>query len=336
MSTVRWASVESLQQSAHPRAAEALDAASFILWSLSGRQYTGIRRVTEMYDTSRALSAGAGGVRPVMQNGRIYNTGGSGCCCTGCGVFHRIRLRGTPVRRIIEVHVAGRSLRPDEYVILDHSTLGFLTSDACCASCIVVTYIHGYLPPGGESAAARLADELLHSLDGDDACSLPQRVTSVTRAGVSFTLLDPQDFLDKRRTGIYEIDLMLSALNPAKALMKPRVFSPDAPRAETWDQTPPPPAALLSDGDQAIICGQESVWIVHHERARHAVQAGQLLRTQIGTLIRRRAWQPVDGSNDAIALTLQPEETSVIANGTQWVLYDDSDNIIQSGEVRVL
>lgn len=332
--SIRWAAKSLLEYPDHPRADEALESASFILWSLSGRQYSGVRRVTEVYSTDRALGRGKTPY-PVYRNGAVYNENGSSCCCSGCGVFHRIRLRGTPVRRILEVYVEGNLLSPEDYVILDHGVLGFLTPVACCASCVTITYQYGYLPPGGEAAAARLANELLASVDGEE-CSLPKRVTSITRQGTSFTFLDPQDFLNDRRTGIYEIDLLLTAMNPAKSLMKPRVFSVDSPKVETWTQLPPTPAAVVSDGDQAVICGHSSTWIVHNYSLRQSVDAGLLLRTQVGHVIRRRQWDPIHQTADGIALTLLPEETSDIINGDDWAILSDVDELVVSGKIRVV
>jgi len=69
---------------------------------------------------------------------------------------------------------------------------------------------------------------------GDDECMLPQRITSISRQGVSYTLLDSQDFIDDLRTGLYAIDLFLKSVNPDKARARTRVFSPDVPRARRY------------------------------------------------------------------------------------------------------
>jgi hypothetical protein len=85
----------------------------------------------------------------------------------------------------------------------------------------------------GKQAARILATEFIKLWSGDD-CALPQRVTSVTRQGVSYTILDSQDFLDDMRTGIYSIDLFLKSVNPDKARARARVFSPDVARARRY------------------------------------------------------------------------------------------------------
>jgi hypothetical protein len=76
-----------------------------------------------------------------------------------------------------------------------------------------------------------LATELVKLYEGDDTCALPQRVTSVNRQGVSYTVLDNQDFIDELKTGLYAVDLFLKTANPDKARARSRVFSPDTPRA---------------------------------------------------------------------------------------------------------
>ena len=56
-------------------------------------------------------------------------------------------------------------------------------------------------------------------------------MTSVVRQGVSYTVLDNQDFIDELKTGIYAVDLFLRVANPDRARARARVFSPDVARA---------------------------------------------------------------------------------------------------------
>jgi hypothetical protein len=80
-------------------------------------------------------------------------------------------------------------------------------------------------------AARTLAIELAKLWAGDDTCALPERVTSISRQGVTYTVLDNQDFIDDLKTGVYAVDLFLKSSNPDRARAKARVFSPDTPRA---------------------------------------------------------------------------------------------------------
>jgi len=61
------------------------------------------------------------------------------------------------------------------------------------------------LPPGADRAVFKLAQEYVKASLGQ-ACALPERVTSINRQGVSWTVLDPQDFLQDGLTGIGPID----------------------------------------------------------------------------------------------------------------------------------
>jgi hypothetical protein len=60
-------------------------------------------------------------------------------------------------------------------------------------------------------------------------CELPTRTTTVTREGISYTMLDPQDYLDRGKTGLPSVDLWIATVNPRRALRAPGVWSPDAP-----------------------------------------------------------------------------------------------------------
>jgi hypothetical protein len=83
-------------------------------------------------------------------------------------------------------------------------------------------------------AARTLAMEFAKLWSGADDCALPERVTSISRQGVTYTVLDSQDFIDDLRTGLYSIDLFLKSTNPDRARAKARVFTPDVPRARRY------------------------------------------------------------------------------------------------------
>jgi hypothetical protein len=101
-----------------------------------------------------------------------------------------------------------------------------------CGDVTEIAYAWGVAPPeAGKQAAVRLAIEFALAYNNDSACQLPQRVQTVTRQGISIGVLDPQDFLDKGRTGIYLVDLFLVAANPHSLRRRARVWSPDIPVA---------------------------------------------------------------------------------------------------------
>ena len=100
------------------------------------------------------------------------------------------------------------------------------STDECTFEIVYVT--EADVPEMGKRAAAELACEMAKACSTTAGeCRLPKRVTNLTRQGVTMTLLDPQDFLDNGRTGLYLADLFLVAVNPNGLRAPPRVISPD-------------------------------------------------------------------------------------------------------------
>lgn len=62
-----------------------------------------------------------------------------------------------------------------------------------------------------------------------DLCELPERVTSVNREGISMSLIDPQTFIDKGRTGLIKVDQWLSTYLTRRGTRAPGIYSADAP-----------------------------------------------------------------------------------------------------------
>jgi hypothetical protein len=126
---------------------------------------------------------------------------GDACACSyyacGCDRLPAVFLR-SDVLSVTEVDISGVVLDPDAYR-LDGAYL--LRVRSCT--------------PG-------------------ETCSLPTRVSNVTRQGVSFTILDPFDFLTNGRTGLYTVDLFLSTYNPNGLRRPSRAWSPDLPMTRTF------------------------------------------------------------------------------------------------------
>lgn len=195
---------------------DALQVASDVLFELSGRQFPGTC---------------PGSIRP-MARSRCRSSADPnrlGCGCSGCG---SVELRGYPVTAVSEVKVDGEILPSDQYRVDEFRYLvrlrdeqGRRQSWPCCQDTTLpdteertfsVTYEFGQSPPpAGVLAAGRLACELALACDpqGSAKCKLPKRVISVVRQGISMTTLDPFDFLQEGKTGVYEADLFLSAYN---------------------------------------------------------------------------------------------------------------------------
>jgi hypothetical protein len=247
--------------------------------------------------------------------------------------MHRTRLRGYPVRGVYDVWADGVKLMPGEYVVLDNAVLGLTTSAYCNVRCLVVRYAYGTgVPPGGNAAVAKLAEQLLQSATGGK-CDLPARVTSVSRQGVSWTLLDPQEFLDHGRTGIYEIDLLLSAVNPAHALARPRVFSPDLPRAQVVLTEEPPLSVLLDPGDEVVIAGSPTQWETHDPDVLYILLSKLPTVTEIGLVAPAQEWKLADPMTATLDLTGQ--ETARMRDQDRYTV-TSADVLLLSGRVRVL
>lgn len=241
-----WVEVEELGEFATSEYAyEAIKTASHILWSMSGRKFSGVTTVTERYTSAfdPYLNGDGGriGYAPVLINGSVENVPMGGFSRNSHHDFMgdgttsqtRVRLRG---RKVIEIHNLrddkGNIIDEDTYFLGDHSTLFGTPNAKWTAANVEVTYTYGTPPPASGRAAARiLATELVKLYANDDSCALPQRVTSIVRQGVTYTVLDNQSFIDELKTGIYAVDLFLKAVNPDKARARSRVFSPDTPRA---------------------------------------------------------------------------------------------------------
>lgn len=145
----------------------------------------------------------------------------------------QVILSGRPVQAVHSVRVDGKALvegdwRVSNGFILDLYARRALTPSICRSGRMVeidYTYGQANLPDVVERAIDTMTQELLAASNNDASCRIPERVTSVTRQGVSWTMLDPQDFLEEGRTGIYEVDLAIKAVNPTGARRRARVFT---------------------------------------------------------------------------------------------------------------
>jgi hypothetical protein len=225
---------------------EACKSASGLLWSMSGRKYSGITTVTERYVCQNRIfryGASTNTYQAVLLDGAVFNIPADefeGGVVDGLSPESRIRLRGRPVTKIHMIRRRdGVVLDPSAYYLVDHSTVQASTGIPWTPCNLEITYSYGtYAPTMGRMAARTLAIEFVKLFEGSDDCALPQRVTSIARQGVSYTLLDNQDFIEEMRTGIYMVDLFLKSTNPDKARAKARVFSVDVPRGRRYTPKP--------------------------------------------------------------------------------------------------
>lgn len=227
-------------------------AATEVLWALSGRRYgyrTETIRPCSQYTESDLpwwYWARASQYAVTWAGPRLWSTS---MWCRSCEreycshtQMHEFRLPRFPVVEITDLLIDGQHLpvtganvnfRMDEYRWLVRTDgdpwpmtqdLSLPLTDAGTWS---VSYRWGRAVPAlGEMAQVALAGELV-KMSLDMECQLPQRVTSVSRQGVAFTVNDPLDFLENGRTGIYVVDLFLTTYNRQGAQRPARVFRVD-------------------------------------------------------------------------------------------------------------
>lgn len=202
-----WATVDDLPATA-PTLPPAeweryLTAASEILWALSGRQWSG----ASCEETARYQGHAA--VR---------------CFPFEAPVLTSLALPHDEVTAVTTVTVNG-------VAFTGYRRIGswlHRTDGTGWSGTVDIVYQRGLAPPlGGVIAAVTLAVELQKASAGDSSCRLPKRVSSVTRQGVTMTILDPQLFLGQGRTGLADVDQWLVAVNPSGRPERGSMWSPD-------------------------------------------------------------------------------------------------------------
>lgn len=197
-----WVDADPAQQAA------ATAFATHVLWALSGRQY-GVCVVT---------------VRPVVAVAQACLSGG----------LYAVSLPG-PVVSVEAVTIDGVVVDPVDYRLVGSDLLrsspwpvvNDLALEDTEPGTWSVTYSRGIpVPEAGQFAAGLLAGEILKAMLARP-CRLPSRATSVARQGVDIQLIDPETMFEGGRTGIPEVDLWLTAVNPHRLVAPPVVLSPD-------------------------------------------------------------------------------------------------------------
>jgi len=233
-----WADVSEMGRFASsPNAVAALQSASYLLWVLSGRKYGGMCEASEVYVCS---DGGCGSVGCMAQSLELSsnNVVTFNAFARDQNFRHQLLfLRNRPVRRLVALMDRdGFPLDVAEFAVYDRASVGPVDISVGGGSCwdpcgTEVVYVWGVPPPAiGKLAALAFADQFVKAVECPGECTLPERITSVSRQGVSFQVFDPQDFIDNGRTGIYAVDVFLKTVNPDRAQKRARVFSPDVPQ----------------------------------------------------------------------------------------------------------
>ena len=225
--SVPWLTVQDTFDPTSTLAPSAVEYASFLMHNLTGGKFPGIHTSTESYTSAiPAVIPRA----PQVVHGQIFNMP------SRISAPVNLRLRHTPVLSVGQIVQGGITLDPASYSIRNNAYLRRANGVPWVLDPVnelLVTYTWGAMPPAaGKRVAVRLANELILLEMGSPECALPQRLMSVNRQGLSYSYVDPQQFLDSGRIGIPEIDMFLAAVNPGHSKKKSRVFSVDRPRGE--------------------------------------------------------------------------------------------------------
>lgn len=262
--------------------------ATEILWMLSGRIF-GLCEVTVRPCAARCavpqgttyqgfagnamIGSGMVGLwTPSLIDGAWVNCSCMSDCCTVCD----LDLPFGPASEIVSIQIDGAVLEPRHLADpnnLESESLATYRIDSydrlvrldggCWPTCQdlslplteegtwAITYNFGVpVPVAGQVAAAELACEFAKACEGDSTCKLPSRVQSITRQGVTMTMLDTlSDLWQTGRTGLFNVDLWLSAVNPHGLRERGAVYTPELLRQRrrarkgltTW--SPPAPEA---------------------------------------------------------------------------------------------
>jgi hypothetical protein len=227
----------------------AVDAASRILWSLSGRRF-GQCTVTwrpcrrECYpDTGwpgNLPGYGMGMLDYTQESFFLMSCGSCAGNSCSCARVPEIYLPA-PVDHIVTVKLDGTPMatggyRLDENRILvrtdgsDWPRCNNLVKDDTQTGTWSVTAVGGEpVPVDGQLATGELACEILKAMRGED-CRLPAGVTQLVRQGVTISIPDFGEILMHGRTGLYLCDMFLTAENPRRLQQRGRVYSVDRPR----------------------------------------------------------------------------------------------------------
>src|SRR6478752_3133294 len=229
----------------------ALEAASEVLWAMSGRRFsrcpTTLRPCREscndgrFYDTTDWWNWGGGWPRPRFFQGVWTNVMCGQCLddCS-CSFVSKVRLP-MPVASVTNVTIDGVVLPPTAYQLYDYHTL--IRQDGgewpwCndlskplgqVGTWSITVEVGEPVPVLGQWAVAELATEFVKAMLCDASCQLPAPVQQLSRQGVSMTFLDPNEVFANGRLGLRFPDMFLSTFNPDGLRAPARVYSVDTP-----------------------------------------------------------------------------------------------------------
>lgn len=229
----------------------ALEAATEVLWALSGRQFgecvlEGLRPCREECGSEYSYMyppldwGGWDWPYPALIDGQWFNLGCAGGC-TGdcsCNTVSQFMLP-MQVLRIVEIIIDGvpvptGSYRLDNWQYVVRTDGGewpwcndlSITSGPGAWSVSVV--VGKEVPTMGQFAVGELACEILKLCENED-CVLPVNARRVTRQGVTVDTPEVVRILENGAFGLTSVDMFVAMVNPNRITGRARSYSPDRP-----------------------------------------------------------------------------------------------------------
>jgi hypothetical protein len=232
----------------------AVGMATEVLFDLSGRRYAGENRAT-IRPVYRPVNADTLGM---MRHSYSYGGYGGGSRAMSAQTAFTtygnndppvIEFDDYPIRSIVEVKINGVIIPPDEYYLRGNKELVRMRVSATSTptqqwgwpmaqvqdlpdtepGTFSITYTYGADPgEGGRGACLQLAEMYACSNLGDKN-RYPERMTSITRQGVSAQVASIVDVMKEGGTGLYVVDMWLKSVNPSKQRQRSLVWSPSRP-----------------------------------------------------------------------------------------------------------
>jgi hypothetical protein len=228
----------------------ALQAATDVLWSLTGQRF-GLCTTTlrpcrrSCYGEDWWAQSGwweyGRYPNPTWIRGTWYNLGCGGCGDTCSCVDLEETVLPAPVHAILEVKVDGTALEPSDYSLQDYRKLvrvdgerwpdcnDLTLADTEAGTWSITLQVGEEVPVLGRMALGELACEFARGLAGE-ACRLPAGVQQVTRQGVSMTFNELSKIFDAGLVGLPLGDQFVHTYNPGRLRSRARVYDLDGPK----------------------------------------------------------------------------------------------------------
>lgn len=227
----------------------ALEAATEVLWALSGRQFgecvledlRPCREECGIYSNyGRPEWSGWGWPYPDLIAGQWYNLGCGGGCDGGCSC-NTVEQFILPMKvtRIVDIVIDGQIVPTGSYRLDNHRFVvrtdgggwphcNDLSVSFGPGSWSVTVVVGEPVPKLGQLAVGELACELA-KLCNDEECVLPTNARRVTRQGVTVDTPDVKAVIETGALGLQFVELFIASYNPSRLAYASTSRSPDRP-----------------------------------------------------------------------------------------------------------